>query len=211
MGSTTASDPANYNISLTADANFSEALTSTPDSIVFWVKYTAANAADSARIHAILHDSYDLRDPLDANSLSHIVARAEKNYAKTNGSWVRISVPFNYVAGAPALTPAYLLVTFTTNKTPGGGSANDEVLVDDIELIYNSTGIESMEAQKEFSAYYSHETGLILKGASTSLAVVTMDGKINNQGPIDKLNGIKLNTGVYFIQSANSSIKILVP
>jgi hypothetical protein len=211
MGSTTPNNPGNYNISLTADANFSEALTSSPDSIVFWVKYTAANAADSARIHAILHDSYDLRDPLDANSLSHIVARAEKNYAKTNGSWVRISVPFNYVAGAPALTPAYLLVTFTTNKTPGGGSANDEVLVDDIELIYNSTGIESMEAQKEFSAYYSHETGLILKGASTSLAVVTMDGKINNQGPIDKLNGIKLNTGVYFIQSANSSIKILVP
>jgi hypothetical protein len=211
MGSTTPNNPGNYNISLTADANFSEALTSSPDSIVFWVKYTAANAADSARIHAILHDSYDLRDPLDANSLSHIVARAEKNYAKTNGSWVRISVPFNYVAGAPALTPAYLLVTFTTNKTPGGGSANDEVLVDDIELIYNSTGIESMEAQKEFSAYYSHETGLILKGASTSLAVVTMDGKINNQGPIDNLNGIKLNTGVYFIQSANSSIKILVP
>jgi hypothetical protein len=212
MGSTTPINPGNYNISLTADANFSEALTSAPDSLVFWVKYTSANASDSARIHAILHDSYDLRDPLDANSLPHVVARAERNYARTSGSWVRMSVPFNYLSGAPALVPAYLLVTFTTNKTPGGGSANDEVLVDDIELIYNSTiGIESMEAQKEFSAYYSHETGLILKGTSTSIAVVTMDGKINNQGPIEKLNGIKLNTGVYFIQSANSSIKILVP
>lgn len=51
----------------------------------------------------------------------------------------------------------------------------------------------------------------MLKGAATTLSVVTMDGKINNQGSIDKLNGIKLNTGVYFIQSANSSIKILVP
>ncbi len=212
MGSTTANDPGNYNISLTADANFSEALTSAPDSLVFWVKYTAANASDSARIHAILHDSYDLRDPLDANSVPHVVARAERNYARTSGSWVRMSVPFNYLSGAPALVPAYLLVTFTTNKTPGGGSANDEVLVDDIELIYNSTiGFESMEEQEEFSAYYSHETGLMLKGAATTLAVVTMDGKINNQGSIDKLNGIKLNTGVYFIQSANSSIKILVP
>ena len=212
MGSTTPSDPANYNISLTADANFSEALTSAPDSLVFWVKYTAANASDSARIHAILHDSYDLRDPLDANSVPHVVARAERNYAKTNGSWVRVSVPFSYVAGAPAPTPAYLLVTFTTNKTPGGGSSNDEVLVDDVELIYNSTiGIESMEVKEEFSAYYSHETGLMLKGAATTLSVVTMEGKILSQGSIDKVNGTKLNSGVYFIQSDKSSVKILVP
>jgi hypothetical protein len=211
MGSTTANDPGNYNISLTADSTFSEAITSAPDSLVFWVKYTAANAADSARVHAVLHDTYDLRDPLDANSLPHVVARAERNYAKTSGSWTRMSVPFNYVSGAPAPTPAFLLLTFTTNKTPGGGSANDEVLVDDIELIYNSTGIESMEAQKEFSAYYSNETGLMLNGAATSLAVVTMDGKISIHGSIDKLNGTKLNSGVYFIQSDKSSIKILVP
>jgi hypothetical protein len=212
MGSTTANDPGNYNVSLTADANFSEALTSAPDSLVFWVKYTATNASDSARVHAILHDTYDLRDPLDANSLPHIVARAERNYAKTSGSWTRISVPFNYVSGAPAPTPAFLLLTFTTNKIPGGGLANDEVLVDDIELIYNSTiGIETIDSQKEFTAYYSTETGIVLLGSATNVTIVTMEGKILSHGSIDKLNGTKLNSGVYFIQSDKSSIKILVP
>lgn len=212
MGSTTANDPGNYNISLTADANFSEALTSAPDSLVFWVKYTATNASDSARVHAIMHDTYDLRDPLDANSLPHVVARAERNYAKTSGSWIRMSVPFNYVSGAPAPTPAFLLLTFTTNKTPGGGSANDEVLVDDIELIYNSTiGIEAIDSQKQFTAYYSTETGIVLLGSATNVSIVTMEGKILSQGSIDKVNGTKLNSGVYFIQSDKSSIKILVP
>lgn len=212
MGSTTASDPANYNVSLTADANFSEAITSAPDSIVFWVKYTAANTSDSARIHAILHDSYDLRDPLDANSLSHIVARAERNYAKTNGSWKRISVPFNYVPGAPAPTPAFLLVTFTTNKTPGGGSANDEVLVDDIELIYNSTiGLQSLESNKDFSAYYSSQSGLMVTGDAPYVSVICMDGKTQVEGTIDSVNGYRLHAGVYFLKSAKSTIKILVP
>jgi hypothetical protein len=154
MGSTTPDNPNNYNISLSADPNFSEALTSTPDSLVFWVKYTAANASDSARVHAILHDTYDLRDPLDANSIPHIVARAERNYGKTNGSWARISVPFNYVVGSPALSPSFILITFTTNKTPGGGSNNDEVLIDDIELIYNSAGIKENETES-FNANYN--------------------------------------------------------
>jgi hypothetical protein len=212
MGSSTPSDPANYNFSQTADANFSEALTNSPDSLVFWVKYTSSNASDSARVHAIIHDAYDLRDPIDANSLSHVVAKAERNYGKTNGSWVRISVPFIYVSGAPAPTPAYVLVTFTTNKTPGGGSANDEVLLDDVQLIYNSTsGIESMNNHKELKAYYSTEYGLVIQGIPTHVSIITMEGKIINQGTLDSMNGIKLNSGVYFIQSNNSSVKILVP
>jgi hypothetical protein len=38
MGSTTANDPNNYNISLIATPEFSEPLTTSPDSLVFWVK-----------------------------------------------------------------------------------------------------------------------------------------------------------------------------
>jgi hypothetical protein len=212
MGSTTANDPNNYNISLTADANFSEALTASPDSLVFWVKYTSANANDSARVHAILHDAYDLRDPLDANSISHIVARAERNYGRTNGSWTRISVPFNYVVGSPAPTPAFILVTFSTNKTPGGGSNNDEVLVDDIQLIYNgSVGINTMSTEPSFSAYYSSQNGLIINGNTNEITVVSTEGKIQRKGSKDDITGLKLNPGIYFIQSNNSSVKILVP
>lgn len=212
MGSTTANDPNNYNISLTSDANFSEAYTASPDSLVFWVKYTSASANDSARVHAIIHDSYDLRDPLDANSIPHIVARAERNYSRTNGSWSRISVPFNYLPGAPAPIPQYLLITFTTNKTPGGGSNNDEVLVDDIELIYNSSvGLNSNKEESNFSAYYSTQNGLIITGDTGQFSVISTEGKVQKMGTKDEINGLRLNSGLYFIQSTNSSIKILVP
>jgi len=134
MGSSTPSNPANYNFSSTADANFSEALTTNPDSLVFWVKYTAA-AGQQARVHAIIHDNYDLRDPIDANSTPHVVGTAELNYPPTGGTWVRKSIPFIY--SGPATSTQFILVTFTTNMTPGGGANNDEILVDDIELIYN--------------------------------------------------------------------------
>ena len=212
MGSTTASDPNNYNISLTADANFSEALTVSPDSLIFWVKYTAANSNDSARVHAIIHDAYDLRDPIDANSVSHIVATAERNYAKTNGSWSRISVPFNYVVGSPAPSPGFILVTFTTNKTPGGGTNNDEVLVDDIELIYNNTiGLNSAVNEATFTALYSNQNGLIIGGDVSEISVVSLDGKIQQKGMKEEISGLKLNPGLYFIRAANSSVKILVP
>jgi len=212
MGSTTASDPNNYNISITADANFSEALTSSPDSLVFWAKFTAANTNDSARVHAILHDNYDLRDPIDANSVSHIVATAERNYGKTNGSWTRISVPFNYVVGSPTPTPAYILITFTTNKTPGGGSNNDEVLLDDVELIYNNTtSLNSNEKEAALTAYYSSQNGLIINGNVQEISVVSAEGKIERKGSKDNISGLKLNPGIYFIQSANSTVKILVP
>lgn len=135
MGSSTPSSSSNYNFSKQADANFNEAISDRPDSIVFWVRYTqAGGGVQNARMHAILHDAYDLRDPIDANSTSHVVATAALNYPATAGTWVRKSVPFVY-SGA-ASTVNYILVTFTTNQTPGGGAANDEVLIDDVELIY---------------------------------------------------------------------------
>jgi hypothetical protein len=211
MGSTTPDNPSNYNISLTADPNFSEALTSTPDSLVFWVKYTAANANDSARVHAILHDAYDLRDPLDANSIPHIVARAERNYGKTNGSWARISVPFNYVVGSPALSPSFILITFTTNKTPGGGSNNDEVLIDDVELVYNSSVSISENKSESFYVNYNVSSGLEIFGKEMTVNIVDTKGVTIKNGNTEDLKGLILKSGLYFVQAPTKTIKVLVP
>jgi hypothetical protein len=211
MGSTTPDNPNNYNISITADANFSESLIASPDSLVFWAKYTSSNASDSARVHAILHDAYDLRDPLDANSIPHIVARAERNYGKTNGSWARISVPFNYVVGSPAPSPSFILVTFTTNKTPGGGSNNDEVLIDDVELIYNSSVSISENKSESFFANYNASSGLEIFGKEKIISLVDSRGVIINNGKTEDLNGLILKSGLYFIQSPTKTIKVLVP
>lgn len=138
MGSATPTNANNYNSSVIADANFSEALTDEPDSIVFWVKFTPVNAADSGRVSAITHDSYAHRDPIDAASIPHTRAMSMYNFATTNGQWVRKAFPFNYTGAAT--TTDFILLTFATNKTPGGGSDNDQMWIDDISLIYNPGG-----------------------------------------------------------------------
>ena len=210
MGSSTASSPENYNFTKTSDANFSEALTAQPDSIVFWVKYTPVNNNNQARVHAILHDNYQFRDPIDANSAPHTAARAELNYGATGGNWVRKSVPFVYEAQVPAMGVEYILVTFATSSTPGGGSANDEVLLDDIQLIYNSVSLNEQIANS-FKAYYSTENGLMIKGENSMFQLVNLTGKTEKMGDLNSMNGLQLNTGLYFLKSGDSVVKILVP
>lgn len=134
-GSTTPSNPSNYNITLTGNPAFSETLNAWPDSLVFWAKYNNNNAASKARVRAVIHDNYNYRDPSDAAAVPHAVGNATLNFLRTNGAWVRFAVPFDYTG--PATSPDYILVTFTSNETPGGGSASDVVWVDDVTLIYN--------------------------------------------------------------------------
>lgn len=209
MGSSTPSDPANYNFSQTADANFSEALTNSPDSLVFWVKFTPASGNPNARVHAILHDAYDLKDPIDANSTSHVISRAELNYPSTGGQWVRKSVPF--VNQGPATLQQFILITFTTNQTPGGGAANDEVLIDDIELIYNSSVSLSENKSESFYVNYDVNSGLEIFGKKMTVNIVDTKGVTIKNGNSEDLKGLILKSGLYFVQSPTKTIKVLVP
>jgi hypothetical protein len=144
MGSATPSSPNNYSSTVLADPAFSEAFTDEPDSLVFWAKFTPVNPADQASVSAILHDNYAHRDPIDAASAAHTVGIAATSYPSTNGQWVRFSVPFVY--SGPATTTSYMLLTFGTNPAPGSGSDNDQVWIDDVELIYNPTGLNEFTA-----------------------------------------------------------------
>ncbi|MGL5786564.1 MAG: T9SS type A sorting domain-containing protein [Bacteroidales bacterium] len=135
-GSTSPTNASNYNFTNTADENFSQPMTGRPDSISVWVKYTNTSEAHNARIAAIIHDSFNFKDPSsDEANNSHIVAKAELNYEATE--WKRVSIPFDYASyEANAKDPHYMLLSFTTNMTPGVGSKTDEVYVDDILLVY---------------------------------------------------------------------------
>ncbi len=199
MGSTTPSNAANYNYSKTADANFSEALVGSPDSIVFWAKYTPmGSGVQEARIHAILHDAYDVHDPIDAGSTPHVVATAAFNYPSTNGSWVRYSVPFTY--NGAATVPAFILVTFATNAIPGGGAAADEVLLDDISLIYNNAGITE-NTSSDLSVHFDSNNGLHffsnheLQG---EIVLYNAMGAVAYKGALTSQVMVKLTSGVYF-------------
>lgn len=135
--STTPTNSSNYNYTVTNDAAFNATMTDWPDSLVFWAKYNPASQSSQARVRAVIHDNYSYRDPSasDVNSPSHVVANATLNFSSNNNVWQRISVPFDY--SGPATVPAFFLITFTSNMTAGGGSAGDEVFIDDMSLIYN--------------------------------------------------------------------------
>jgi len=155
MGNISPSHQDNYNYTITADTLFSEAFTTHPDSMVFWAKFDPAsgNTTDSARMHAIIHDSYDYRDPYgsDPNSANHIVAEATAHFSKTNGQWERKAVVFNYCG--PASIPTFILITFTTNKSAGGGSGGDSLFIDDIEMIYSGVHVQETTSHPHYSAY----------------------------------------------------------
>ena len=110
--------------------------TGRPDSLVFWAKYTPDNTTSRAKVSAVIHDDYDYQDYY-GNPLTdeHVVSKAVNNsITSTNGKWVRFSLPF---AKVKSNDPRYLLLSFATNNIPGQGGANDILLIDDIEMVYN--------------------------------------------------------------------------
>ncbi len=166
-GATTADDAANnYNFSDPSNTGFNTAFVGRPDSLVFWAKYqpadrNAANEVNKARASVILTTNARYQDPEAADYSAVKIADAAINYAATADlGWQRISVPFTYYQD---VTPSYILATFTTNMTPGGGSSYsvgqitkvnvlDTVYLDDAELIYNNE-LRSLVASDENGAH----------------------------------------------------------
>lgn len=140
MGSSTADDSDNYNYTDIADPDFNQPFTGNPDSLVAWVKFNPQSATDKARVSATIHNDNNYRDPDDGSATNFVVAKAVHNYNSTDDEWQRISVPFDYIG--PSTDAQYILITFTTSNTPGGGSANDEVFIDDLEMIYNQNELD---------------------------------------------------------------------
>ncbi|WP_417266249.1 T9SS type A sorting domain-containing protein [Brumimicrobium sp.] len=173
MGSSTATDDSNFNYTNTTDPDFNQALTGKPDSLVVWVKYNPVQATSLARISATIHDNFNYRDPEDAVASPHKVAQAILNYGSTNNQWSRISIPFDYAG--PATTPAFILITFTTSSIAGGGSANDEVFIDDLELIYNANEVEI--APIAVQNLFVNESGNVLTATETPNAASSVTAR----------------------------------
>ncbi len=137
----------NYNYSDISDDSYSNKLGVLPDSIVFWAKFEPADDSYTARVSAIVHDSYNYKtlcadeyDAADTENASHAVAKAVLNFSTqrdvdNNAQWVRYSIPFS-TEGCSATSPDYIIVNFATNSTPGGGGDNDVLYIDDVELVY---------------------------------------------------------------------------
>ena len=212
--SMTATDPSNYNATVITDPAFSEALTGQPDSLAVWVKFKPEGSGnDSARVSAIIHDSYNYRDPEDASSAAHRYATCEKNFPSTNGQWVRLSAPFIY--SGPATTAAFILITLTTNKTPGVGTAGDSLYVDDLSLIYNPGGIPTVNKPEKYNVYTDANDLIIqasfLKPIKSEICIYNISGQVvyktqvNSALVSEHVNLNSMNKGMYIVTITNES------
>lgn len=203
MGSTTPSSSSNYNYSKTADANFSETLTDTPDSIVFWVKFVPNGHTQNARMKATLHGNYDYRDPEDAGSSAQVVATAVLNFPPTSNAWVRKAIAFNY--SGPATVNSHILVTFTTNETAGGGADDDQLYIDDVELIYNPNSLNAIDKGQLLSAFLTDDQQALQFSSNQPIngnyEVYDLNGKQVMSGAINGKQPFYQPAGMYIVKA----------
>jgi len=159
-GSMTANSASNYNFTdLTPTtqyttpnpSKFCQEITGTPDSLRFWVKYLpgrngATNTTDKGRIRIYIHGTGECRDapmyPSGMTETQLYYGRAMKEFLKEDGGWHCYQVPFEYTGTNIQKNENgnyYVLLSMTTNATPGGGANNDDyAYFDDIEFIYSA-------------------------------------------------------------------------
>lgn len=155
---------------------------SRPDSIAVWVKFKQGTANAShpyATISAVIISGVGrYQDPED-QAYTNVVAKANNNkITQTNGEWVRVSVPFVYTENTA--DPKALLVTLSTNADAGQGSGSDELLVDDISLIYNAKVTALKIKGRNISRFTPSKTNYEMElneEITASDIEVTVDGK----------------------------------
>ena len=138
MGSMKASDSSgNYNFTDTSNDDFNQKFTGLPDAMNVWVKYHSTNSSYRAKATTILHVAGYYQDPSsDENKMVSAVATATDTTIQSNDTWTELTIPFTYSL-TDGTRPAYALVSFSTNATPGTGS--DYLLIDDLSYVYYHT------------------------------------------------------------------------
>lgn len=138
MGSSTPNDPKNYNYTDLSSGAHSLQFAGTPDAVSCMAKFKSGGSLNG-RGQFILHDKYGYKDPETSNEAgyeNHKIALAAIVIPETS-DWKYFEAKFDYTGHVAPAGEQYMLASFTTNPTPGG-SANDELILDDVRLIYYS-------------------------------------------------------------------------
>lgn len=143
-GSMSATGSGNYNYTQRAQSAFNSPISQLPDSLTVWVCFRSQSTSDKAQVKAVVHGDADYRLVADGTEdpANMHVATAALSFTRTSSAggaytWRRLSIPFNN--NGPCTDVRYILMTATTNETPGSGSTNDDLFVDDMLLVYNPT------------------------------------------------------------------------
>mgnify|MGYP000215812500 FL=1 len=215
MGSMSATDAnGNYNYTEIGDGKQNQKFTGLPDAMRIWVKYNSTNTQyPYGKVSTILHTEGYYQDPMGNTPkiTAQLVGTATKADITSQEDWQELTIPFVYEATTER--PAYALVSFSSNTTPGQGTDGDYMMVDDLEYLYYSelaslsyNGTEIFDTEKtdynidafyeeDKLAYTSNGKGATLTRSyneSTGLLTLTVKG--------DDWSSTNLNQHVYTLQ-----------
>lgn len=126
-----------YNRTVKANPEYNLKFSHTPDSLIFWAKYSITDRSDSALVSFLLHDDVEMTDPPRSGVSNKPIAVAQKAF-QTEGKWQRVSIPFRYQSHNSKQVK-YLLATFSSSFRAGKGNARSILWIDDVELVYNDS------------------------------------------------------------------------
>lgn len=176
MGSMTATDESgNYNYTKTDDDNLNQRFTGRPDAMVVWVKFVA-RGSNKAKVNTILHTDGYYQDPEGNTITATVIAKAENTSIVPSNDWQKLTIPFDYKNEG---RPAYALVSFASNNTPGKGAVGNYMLIDDLEYIYNYSLTSATYGATSLTVPAAGETadcGTLTYDESTELTLTT-DGE----------------------------------
>lgn len=164
-GSMSAADASNHSetdlSSTSKDANgdpFSTPIYAKPDAVKFWMRFVQADPSATAdypyaAFNAVVTDGTYYQDPENKTYHNKVAVAAPNLVNMRAGDWRQVTCDFDYATyAADSAQAKAILMTFSTNATPGKGSAvtssfklvkADSVYIDDLELVYNA-GIKSI-------------------------------------------------------------------
>jgi hypothetical protein len=133
-----------------SDSRWNTPLTTRPDSIVGWYKYQPSSSGgniDKGKVEVLLHKTGNGQMPETAATAPNTVAKARFDMVQPSATWVRFSVPFNYVSQD---NPDYILIILTSGDSTA--AINGSIAwFDDLQLIYNEPVAIPKPMHKEFS------------------------------------------------------------
>ena len=140
-GAISASDINNHAFMVVSDAEddagfpFYAKLTERPTAISVWLKFTPKSGTPQANLSAVITNGKRYQEPKDQTYTDVIVGEAKDSTIDASTEWQHLVIPFKY-DGFKGGDPQAIMVTLSTNAKPGAGSKGDELLIDDLELIY---------------------------------------------------------------------------
>lgn len=160
-----------------------------PDSLAVWIKFKQATPNASypyATISAYITDGTYFQDPQDKAYTNILAVAQDTTIVSKDFAWQRIVLPFDYKD--KSVDGKSILITISTNATPGKGSANDSLYVDDISLTYRlDTPILSVDG----STVALNSDTITVKAINPATAVIA--ATTANQGSFSAMHEISSN------------------